>query len=230
MPGRKAHFRGGRAVRNRGRWAARFETGDSAQAPQIEIGDSLRALREQRNLTIRALAEISGLNVNTLSLIENGKSSPSVNTLQQIALALEVPVVAFFEYGQTRNNIVHLKRGNRPKATFSHGRIEDLGSGMQACPFEAMIVEINPQTGSGDAPIVHTGYELVFCLEGRVDYQVEGRSLALEPGDSLFFEAHLPHRWDNRTFEPSRMILVLCPADENDRPLERHFILSDEVV
>jgi hypothetical protein len=37
------------------------------------------------NLTIRALASQSGLAVNTLSLIENGKTSPSVSTLQQLA-------------------------------------------------------------------------------------------------------------------------------------------------
>ena len=224
MPGRKGRFRGRHGAHRPKRWAERFDVVDTARAPQIDIGAGLRALREERNLTIRALAEMSGLNVNTLSLIENGKSSPSVNTLQQIAMALEVPVVAFFEYGQSRTHIAHLKAGDRPRAEFSHGAVEDLGWGLEGCPFEAMIVEIDPQAGSGDGPVVHTGYELVFCLAGQIDYQVEEQSISLEPGDSLFFEAHLPHRWSNRGLEPARMILVLSPADENDRPVERHFM------
>ncbi len=42
-------------------------------------------------------------------------------------------------------------------------------------------------------------------------------------GDSLLFEAHLPHRWRNLEENPARFILVLCPADERDDPSERHF-------
>ena len=55
----------------------------------IDVGSRLRMLRAGASLSIRALAEMSGLNVNTLSLIENGKTSPSVSTLQQLAGALE---------------------------------------------------------------------------------------------------------------------------------------------
>jgi DNA-binding XRE family transcriptional regulator len=59
---------------------------------QVNVGRGLRTLRTGRGLSIRALAEKSGLNVNTLSLIENGKTSPSVHTLQQLAQALEMPI------------------------------------------------------------------------------------------------------------------------------------------
>ena len=54
-------------------------------------------------------------------------------------------------------------------------------------------------------------------------YTVEERSFLLEPGDSLVFESHLPHRWQNVDTGPSQAILVLYPTDERDRPTERHF-------
>ena len=41
------------------------------------LGNRLRELRRQQGLSLRALAEKSGLSANTLSLIENGKTSPS---------------------------------------------------------------------------------------------------------------------------------------------------------
>jgi transcriptional regulator with XRE-family HTH domain len=53
--------------------------------PEADVSRRLRELRAEREMSLRALAERSGLNVNTLSLIENNKSSPSVGTLQQIA-------------------------------------------------------------------------------------------------------------------------------------------------
>ncbi len=71
----------------------------------IDIGKSLRKLREGRNLSLRSLSEISGLAVNTLSLIENGKTSPSVNTLSKIAKALEIPITAFFDSDTEKSDI-----------------------------------------------------------------------------------------------------------------------------
>ena len=69
----------------------------SQPSTEVNVGRRLRELRIERGLSIRALAEQSGLNVNTLSFIENGKTSPSVSTLQQVAAALELPINAFFE-------------------------------------------------------------------------------------------------------------------------------------
>jgi transcriptional regulator with XRE-family HTH domain len=195
----------------------------SASTTDIDVGGSLRRLREKRNLTIRALAEKSGLAINTLSLIENGKSSPSVSTLQQLAVALEVPITAFFETKTPKKSIAYIKADQRPQATFDHGILEDLGAGSIIQAVEPFIVILEPNSGSGTQEIVHTGYEFVYCLEGRILYTIEGQTYLLEPGDSLVFEAYLPHRWQNLGPGTSRSILVLYPTDERDFPTERHF-------
>ena len=195
------------------------ETGDGS----IEVGARLRMLRAGAGLSIRALAEKSGLNVNTLSLIENGKSSPSVSTLQQLASGLGVPVTAFFVTEQGTKTVVHQKDGDRPRAVFSHGVIEDLGAGMARFGAEPLIVTLEANADSGKNPIVHTGREFVYCLEGRVAYTVDAETYFMEPGDSLLFEAYLPHRWKNADAKPSRLLLVLCPLDERDQPTQRHF-------
>jgi len=192
-------------------------------AEEVDVGRSLRAIRTGRGLSIRALAEQSGLNVNTLSLIENGKTSPSVSTLQQLAGALGVPIGAFFETNRPKSNISYLKAGQRPRGAFAHGTLEDLGAGLTLRGGQPFLVTLEPHADSGPAPIVHTGHEFVFCVAGSLSYTIEDRTYLLEPGDSLLFEAHLPHRWQNAGRTPSRSLLVLCPADEADRPTERHF-------
>jgi len=189
----------------------------------LEVGRRLRELRLEADLSIRALAELSDLNVNTLSLIENGKSSPSVSTLQQLAKALEVPITAFFEIESPPKSIVFQKSGGRPRAEFSHGTLEDLSTGLIWRGGQPLLIVLEPKADSGPTPIVHTGHEFVFCLEGYLEYTIKGQSYLLEPGDSLLFEAYLPHRWENVGEIPSRSLLVLCPTDENDSPTERHF-------
>ncbi|MCX6035730.1 MAG: cupin domain-containing protein [Chloroflexi bacterium] len=195
----------------------------SKPADEIDVGRRLRELRATRELSLRALAEQSGLNVNTLSLIENRRTSPSVSTLQQLAQTLQVPISAFFETDHGDRLVVHQKAGNRPRAAFTHGLIEDLGAGMPRFGAEPFIVTLAPKVDSGKTPIVHTGREFVYCLEGHIAYSVDSETYLLEPGDSLLFEAYLPHHWKNMDATPSRNLLLLCPLDERDQPEERHF-------
>jgi transcriptional regulator with XRE-family HTH domain len=190
---------------------------------EVDVGSRLRELRTERELTIRALAEKSGLSINTLSLIENKKTSPSISTLQQIAIALEEPITAFFETYAPKSSIVHIKANRRPRAAFEHGTLEDLGAGLTNRAVEPFIVRLEPFASSGPNPIVHTGFEFVFCLDGRIAYTIEDQTYLLEPGDSLLFESHLPHRWQNVEEVPSQSLLVLLPTDVRDRPTKHHF-------
>ncbi len=194
---------------------------------EVNVGQRLRDLRTERGWSIRVLAERSGLNVNTFSLIENGKTSPSVSTLQQIAAALEVPITAFFEVNLPKNSVAHITARQRPRLAFAHGVLEDLGAGLTNRAVEPFVVTLEPHASSGDTPIVHTGFEFVFCLQGCMTYHVEDQSYRLEPGDSLVFESYLPHRWQNDDDRPAQAILVLYPADARDRPTERHFTTKE---
>jgi len=199
----------------------------SFDKPEVNVGQRLRELRLERGLSIRALAERSGLNVNTFSLIENGKTSPSVSTLQQIAAALEVPITAFFETNVSKHSVAYIVAHNRPRMTFAHGTLEDLGAGLTDRAVEPFVMTAEPYANSGDSPIVHTGFEFVFCLQGRLTYMVEDQAYVLNPGDSLLFESHLPHRWTNDEAQPVQAILVLYPTDSRDRPTERHFMAQE---
>lgn len=196
---------------------------ESAPAQESLVGQRVRELRTERGLSIRALAEASGLAVNTLSLIENGKISPSVSTLHRIAAALGVIITAFFETPAPAQPIVHFSAGQRASAAFDHGTLEDLATGFTGHGLYPNLVTLEPHSGSGAEPIVHTGYEFAYCLEGRITYRIAGQLYHLQPGDSILFESHLPHCWQNAEDQPSRMILVLAPTDARDQPAHRHF-------
>ena len=209
--------------RQRGSVATVDSNIDGMTPPSIDVGRNLRDLRAERELSIRSLAVLSGLNVNTLSMIENGKSSPSVSTLQQLASALTVPITDFFETDMIKNNVSYQKAGQRLQAAFAHGTLADLGAGLTLHGGQPLLVTLEPKANSGPTPIVHTGHEFVFCLEGRLSYTIEDHIYILNPGDSLLFEAHLPHFWQNVGESTSQSLLIMCPADESDHPTERHF-------
>ena len=181
-------------------------------------------MRSERGLSIRDVARRSGLNVNTLSMIENGKNLPSLETLLQLSITFEKPITDFLEEKIPEKKIAHFKANQRKSVSFAHGKLEDLGDGITRRGVEIFLVTLDPHSNSGENLMVHTGREVVYCLEGQITYTIDEQTFVLEPGDSLFFDAHLPHRWQNTGTTPNRSLLVLCPFDDQDRPTERHFI------
>ena len=190
---------------------------------RFSVGQRLREIRASRRLSMKSLAQMSGLNINTLSLIENERTSPSVSTLRQLAQSLQVPITEFFETDHGSRKLVHQKQGKRPRVTFQHSTMEDLAPGMPRFGAEPILVTLEPDADSGRKQIVHTGREFVYCLDGHIVYTVDNEKYILEPGDSLFFDAYLPHHWKNIDSTSSRALLVLCPMDERDQPRDRHF-------
>jgi transcriptional regulator with XRE-family HTH domain len=191
---------------------------------QVSVGRRLRELRTLRGISMRSLAEMSGLNINTLSLIENQRSSPSVSTLQQLSQSLRVPLTEFFRTYHGSLELVHQRQGERPRVLLEVGMMEDLASGMVHPGHEPLLLTLQRGAHSGKTPIVHTGREFVYCLEGCIAYTVQEREYLLQSGDSLCFEAYLPHSWKNPGQEPARLLLVLCTTDVRDSPMDRHFL------
>lgn len=189
------------------------------------VGLKIRTVRNEKGFSLKLLAERSGLNINTLSLIENSKSSPSVSTLQQLAKALDVPITAFFESEPVTKNVVFTRHDQRPGANFSNVFLQNLGKDLKDNAVQPFIVNLEKDAGSGGEFIVHTGHEFVYCLTGKIEYKIEKDIFTLSAGDSLVFEAHLPHQWKNIFDGDSQIILVLHPADQRETPGGRHFIL-----
>jgi transcriptional regulator with XRE-family HTH domain len=181
------------------------------------LGNRLRELRRQQGLSLRALAEKSGLSANTLSLIENGKTSPSVATLQQIALALNIPITAFFELQANRDPVIFTRATERSAAPFAHGRLEEMGSGVGNEGLQPFVVSFQPQADSGPQPLTHEGSEFIYCLSGRVIYNVLGEEYVLEPGDSLLFSSKMPHTWYNPLESETQVIIVLSLVEDSPR-------------
>jgi transcriptional regulator with XRE-family HTH domain len=60
------------------------------------IGDKVRMLREQKNLSQGDIEKRTGLLRCYLSRVENGHTVPSIDTLEKLARALEVPMYRLF--------------------------------------------------------------------------------------------------------------------------------------
>lgn len=185
------------------------------------IGVRLRLLRREQKLSIRTLASKCGISANTLSLIENDRTSPSVHTLQLLARGLGVPMVTFFEEEKPEHALVYQQQGQRSLMRFANGTLEQLGEGLPPLGAEPILITLGP-TQLDAKDISHDGREFIYCLEGKVTCMIASQEYHLSPGDSLLFDASVPHRWLNPHLDSSKLLVLFCPMEARDKPAERH--------
>lgn len=187
----------------------------------VEVGKQIRYLREQRKLSQATLAETSGISRNTLSLIERGQTSPTVSTLKNLAEALSVDINAFF-LPYEESSIVFTKGDQRPNLQLDHGVLNDLGLGLLEPLVTPLLLQLDPGARSGPA-LSHDGQDFVFCLGGEVLYSINDRGYVLEAGDSLFFDGHLPHRFNNVGTEVAYLLIILSTPHDSAEYIAGHF-------
>lgn len=175
-------------------------------------------------MSIRSLAAKCGISPNTLSLIENGHISPNIHTLELLARGLGVRLAALFEEKNIIPVLVYQQQNQRHTVEFAQGTLENLGEGLPPLGAEPILVNLDPAQSEAEN-ISHAGREFIFCLEGNLTVLVADQAYRLSPGDSLLFDANVPHRWLNPHTEAARLLVLFCPMEARDQPAERHLVL-----
>jgi transcriptional regulator with XRE-family HTH domain len=188
----------------------------------VDVGERLKELRQERGRSMRALARLSGLSTNALSMIERGRTSPSVSTLYKLADALEVPITAFFRTEPPRQDVVFMKSSAHTRVEFQRGVWEGLGGELFLGRVEPFLLTLESGASSGPFGMIHSGHEFVMCLDGKLEYEVEESHYSLEPGDTLLFASRMRHRWRNPGKIPTKAVIVLSGFDLDERPSEFH--------
>ena len=192
-------------------------------AISVNVGERLRELREARNISMRTLATKSGLSANALSMIERGKTSPSVSTLYKLSDAMGISITEFFGSQTEKQQAVFLKGEGRTRIAFSRGTFEGLGGEQFAGRVEPFMLTLENGASSGPHHMNHSGHEFVFCLRGKLEYHVEKNIYNLEAGDSLLFSAQLKHKWRNSGGLVANAIIIISGFEEGERPHVMHW-------
>lgn len=181
---------------------------------ETDIGPRLRELRVSRGMSLRALADRSGVTAASLSLIENGKNSPSVSTLKKVLTALGLTLGDFFAAAtpaEAGAGVV-TRRGRLVNVATGEGLKYLALPGPHAHRAIQIMHEVYaPGADTGPEPYSHAGEEAGFCVSGTIEVTVDGRREVLHPGDAFYFSSTLPHRWRNVGPAAARMISACAP-------------------
>jgi transcriptional regulator with XRE-family HTH domain len=177
------------------------------------VGARVKSLREAMDLSLRDLAERSGVSAPMLSQVERGDTSPTLAVAQKIAAGLDLTLSQLLRLDENRH-VVIVREGERRSRRRRGHRVEELTPplpGQRADVSIHTLAQGAATGGPGDPPMHEPGSrETAVVLEGAVELFIDGRRHELAEGDSVTFDADLPHHFENNGETDSRLIAVVA--------------------
>ncbi len=179
-----------------------------------EIGRRLRELRGGVGLSLRQLAKVIGASPSLLSQIENGKVMPSVDTLYQLAGALNTPVATFFgaePVPEPRASGVPwiVRSDERKRIELENGVTWENLLPHEQAGLRFMEIRYAPGAHSGEHQLRHPGRDLFVVLGGELTFEIAFSEHVLREGDSVSFADFVPHRVRNDASTEARAIVCV---------------------
>jgi transcriptional regulator with XRE-family HTH domain len=178
-----------------------------------EVGPRVRALRDAMGLSLRELSERSGVSAPMLSQVERGVTSPSLAVAARIASGLELNLSQLLRLDEAAHAVVVRRGEGRSRRRRGHA-VEELTPSLpgQRADVSRHILDPGAVTGGvGDPPLHEPGSrETVVVLAGQLALQVEAERHLLTAGDSVTFDADLPHHFENDAADPAEFLAVVA--------------------
>jgi transcriptional regulator with XRE-family HTH domain len=178
------------------------------------VGARVRALREAMSMSLRDLAERSGVSAPMLSQVERGETSPTLAVATRIAHGLELRLSQLLRLDE-EGAVTVVRRGERrqgPSEIPGHS-YEILTPPLPGQRAELSLHALAPGAvtgGPGDPPRHEPGSrETALVQSGTVVLHCDGARHELGAGDSVTFDADLPHHFENPAQTEAVLLAVL---------------------
>lgn len=174
----------------------------------IDVGKRIKSIRKRKGLTLQDLSGKSGMSATAISAIERNVSSPTVNTLASIGKALGESLSTLLGESEVRYIVTRADSRTQVAADVRNADFLSLGSGIPGQHFRPMLCILKPGSTSGHDYLNHPGDEFFHILQGALEVEMNGETLRLAEGDSLYCRANVPFRWKNSGSGETRLLVV----------------------
>ena len=173
----------------------------------------MRNLREAMDLSLRDLSDRSGVSAPMLSQVERGETSPTLSVAERIAGGLELTLSQLLRLDETDGVSVVRADERRRGGGARHG-YEVLTPPLPGLRAEVSLHKLKPgaSTAGADDPPMHEpgSRETAVVVDGPLSFVCGGREHELDAGDSVTFDADLPHHFENQGAADARFYAVVA--------------------
>lgn len=172
-----------------------------AELDEIEkaVRTRLRSLRTTLGLSLDELATRANLSPSTLSRVETGKRTISLDILLPLAAALQVDLDALLDVRGDDDVVI------RPTPSTS-GQLTTWMLNRPTASTIAIKMRLEP-TPRPPEQRVHPGHDWFFVLDGRVRLSLGDREITVQTGEAAEFATMTPHAV-TAIGEPAELIMI----------------------
>lgn len=164
-----------------------------------EVGFRLRLVRMRHQLSQRELAKRTGVAHASISLIESGRSNPSVSALKRILAGIPMTLAEFFsdELPAAASEIFY-RADTLTEISGGDGiSYRQIGSARAGHALQILFERYEAGADTGVVMLRHEGEEGGVILSGQLEVTVGEATRVLSPGDAYYFNSRQLHRFRN---------------------------------
>jgi transcriptional regulator with XRE-family HTH domain len=177
------------------------------------FGPRVRALRSGMDLSLRDLAQRSGVSAPMLSQVERGETSPTLAVAERIAGGMDLTLSQLLRLDDA-DGVSVVRAAERRRGGRGGHHHEVLTPPLPGLRAEVSLHTLSPMaaTGGEDDPPMHEpgARETAVVLDGHLRLVCAGAPHELEEGDSVTFDADLPHHLENAGSGDTRFFAIVA--------------------
>jgi transcriptional regulator with XRE-family HTH domain len=180
----------------------------------MDIGSSLKKIRLHKEYTITEVAQRINISVSLLSQIENGKITPSLQTLEELLRFYAVNFSDFFRQVEQKKYIYVRESEAETMVNADHGiKFTLLASKLQNNAIESFIVDLNSGADMRLAKLddAINGERIIYGMSGVVQTVLDGESFIINKGDSINFKSYVSCAIINSSPTDARILISGLP-------------------
>lgn len=177
-----------------------------------QIGERLRGLRDVLDIPAEDVAQLCDLDIDTYLKMEAGDGELSISSLQKISkrYGIALDVLLFGEEPHMSTYFLTRKGQGMSVERCKEYKYQSLASGFRARTADPFMVTVEPKPD--DAPLhknSHQGQEFNMVTEGTLELTIGKRTLVLNEGDSVYFDATQPHCMRALNDKPVKFLAII---------------------
>ena len=164
---------------------------------ESDIGNRLKALRNMYGLSQREVAKRSGVTNSTISLIEQGRVSPSVDSLKKVLDSFSISLIDFLTMDMEADEKIFFAGQDLVEFFENGAHLKLVGANRKNRKLRFLHERYEAGAHSGEQMLVHEGEEAGIVMQGELELTVGQRVQVLKAGDSYYINTTIPHRFKN---------------------------------
>lgn len=159
------------------------------------VGEKVSFIRKQKGYTLKEMAEYTGLSVGFLSNLETGKTSPTLESLNLVAQALQTDFVDLLISEKQKRLTICSDEMIRNEHKQYNMEVQIIDFGFDPQIYEVITIQPGQVVKSLNARHVYS--EVCTVLEGELTIEVDEKVYKLHRFDSIYIPAQSTHRMWN---------------------------------